>query len=315
VARSIVQALVFIVVFLPQVCFSLDWCGTSRITPGEVKTNYMIVNSRVRAYGLYVPQNLRPDSPLIIDFHGFGANRVAQEQSSCWGELAEREGAIVVYPQGGGVVPSWDAGDYCCDTGGGNDIDFSLQLVECLTNTNSRNKGLFVDQDRVYAAGLSNGGAMAGLLACEHSEVFSGAVITSQSFPLQHPEQCRSVHANGTRKPAVPIIETRGTVDVIVPYGFSWGWSVPAGESLQRWGYSMGCSGEPIVEDVCDRPGSGPDCEYGKTQCKTYYDCDGGAVASQCTLIDGHLLYKNPHDFNICEDAWVEFERHGLIRQ
>lgn len=310
------KALSFLlVVLLPQVCFSFDWCGTSRIAPGEVRVNYMVVNSKVRTYGLYVPQNVRPNSPLILDFHGFGVNRIVEEQSSCWRDLAEREGAIVVYPQGDGAIPAWDAGDYCCDTGGGNDVDFSLQLVECLSNSNSRKKGLFVDADRVYATGLSNGGAMAGLLACEHPEVFSGAAVTSQSYPFQNTEQCRTKDWSGERKRAVPILEARGTIDVIVPYGFSWGWSVAADESLQRWGQSMGCTGEPVIEDICDRPGAGPECEYGQTQCKTYYDCEDNAVASQCTLIDGHFLYQNRHDFNVCDEAWVEFERYRLLQQ
>lgn len=313
--RCKISTLCLIAVFIPQLCLAFDWCGTSRIEPGAVRVNYMIVNGLIRSYGLYVPKNLRPQSALVLDFHGFGANRIIEEQSSCWRELAEEEGAVVVYPQSNGVLPSWSAGDYCCDLSGPNDADFSLQIVKCLTNSNSRTKGIFIDEKRVYATGLSNGGAMAGRLACDHSDVFSGALVISQSFPYQSVAQCRSVDKPQEKRPAIPIIEARGTLDIIVPYSFSWGWSVPAAESSRRWGQAMACESEPRIEDICDRPGSGADCEYGRTQCKTYYDCEGGAIASQCTLIDGHLLYGNSHDFNVCKEAWFEFERFQLNKQ
>ena len=156
---------------------------------------------------------------------------------------------------------------------------------------------------------------MAGRLACEHSDVFAGAVVTSQSFPFATIEQCRAVDAAGKQKRAVPILEARGTVDVIVPYIFSWGWSVPARQSLNRWQSAMGCRGPAVYEDLCDRPGSGPECEYGFSWCESYHDCDGGAVVSQCTLIDGHLLYQNNQDYNVCDDGWFMLEQYEQLNQ
>lgn len=298
--------------FLPQTGTAWDWCGTTRVTPGEVRVNYMVVNSRIRSYSLYVPHTHGPNDPLILDFHGFGSNRIVEQQSSCWKEIGDREGAVVVYPQGDGAIPAWNAGDYCCDPAAGDDAAFALQLTQCLTNLNFRQKGLFVDAKQIYAVGLSNGGAMAGRLACEYSDVFAGAAVTSQSFPFQTSRQCRALNQSGLRQRAVPIIESRGVADVIVPYAFSWGWSVPATDSLQRWGQSMGCRGEPVVEDLCDRPGSGPACRYGVSQCNTYYECDNDSVISQCALNDGHLVYGNQQDFNVCDEAWSEFERYRL---
>jgi polyhydroxybutyrate depolymerase len=294
---------------------AFDWCGTTRISPGSSKVNYMIVNGVIRSYGLYVPVNTKQNIPLIVDFHGFGSNRIAQEISGCWNDVAEREGAIVAYPQGLGVVPAWNGGDFCCDSNNQNDSDFALQIARCLVGERFYSRNVIIDKARIYASGLSNGGAMAGKLACEHSDVFVGAVVTSQSFPFRYAAQCRTENGAGSRKPAFSIMEARGAIDVIVPYGFSWGWSVAAEASLDRWRTAQACQGEPIVEDICDRPGSGELCVYGKAHCKTYYDCEGGSIASQCMLSDGHLLYKNPHDFNVCNEAWVEFERFSVVQQ
>ena len=310
-----VRTIMFGVLFYSQTALAFDWCGTLFFSRGTTQSNYMVVDGTLRSYSLYVPPEPVFDSPMLIDFHGFGANSLSESQSSCWRKTAAREGAVVAYPQGKSLIPAWGAGDYCCLGGSENDTAFALMLASCLTRTSVRQWGLKIDASRIYGVGLSNGGAMAGRLACEHSDVFAGAVVTSQSFPFESSEQCRSTDVRGQQKRAVPVLEARGTVDVIVPYVYSWGWSVPATESLNRWQRAMGCQGPSFYQDICDRPGSGPDCEYGFSWCETYQGCDGGAVVSQCTLIDGHLLYKNNQDYNVCDDGWFMLEQFELMNQ
>ena len=311
----VIKACLFGALICSHSVMAFDWCGPLFVSPGTTQTNYMIVNGKLRSYGLYVPLKSHLDSPLLLNFHGFGANSLAESLGSCWRRTANREGMIVAYPQGMSLVPAWGAGDYCCFGGSDNDTEFALQLASCLTRPQTHKRNVYVDPERIYAVGLSNGGAMAGRLACEHSDVFAGAVVTSQSFPFATIEQCRAVDAAGKQKRAVPILEARGTVDVIVPYIFSWGWSVPARQSLNRWQSAMGCRGPAVYEDLCDRPGSGPECEYGFSWCESYHDCDGGAVVSQCTLIDGHLLYRNNQDYNVCDDGWFMLEQYEQLNQ
>ncbi|MEE2731241.1 MAG: PHB depolymerase family esterase [Pseudomonadota bacterium] len=297
-----------------QPVWSLDWCGTLLIIPGQIQSNFMIVDGVLRGYGLFVPRNVKQDMPLSLDFHGFGSNHRLEAQSSCWRSLADREGAVVAYPQGRHLVPAWASGDYCCPGGDAGDAAFARMLASCLSRNLPKVLGTTPDAGKVYAVGLSNGGAMAGRLACESSDVFSGVAVTSQSFPFKDVGQCRQITADGAGKPAVPVVEARGTMDVIVPYVYSWGWSVPARHSVERWRRAMGCLEQPVFEDICDRPGSGPDCEYGHSWCQSYYQCEHNAVVSQCTLIDGHLLYENDHDYSPCDDAWFEFQRYHLVK-
>ena len=308
------KALVLCVLLWSQPGWAFDWCGTFFIYPGHVQSNFMIVNGSLRGFGLFVPVGLQDGAPLILDFHGFGSNHSVEAQNSCWKNVAKREGALVVYPQGKSLVPAWSSGDYCCPGGNAGDIKFSRMLVSCLGKALPKVLRVNMDSDQVYAVGLSNGGAMAGRLACEDSDVFSGVAVTSQSFPFRTVEQCRRVDTDGIAKPAVPVIEARGTMDVIVPYIYSWGWSLPAKESLERWRRAMDCRDQPVFEDICDRPGSGPGCVYGQTWCQSYYQCANNSVVSQCTLIDGHLVYNNDHDYSPCDDAWFEFQRYHLVK-
>lgn len=308
------KALVLCALLWSQPGSAFDWCGTLFIFPGHVQSNFMIVNGSLRGFGLYIPPDLQDGASLILDFHGFGSNHILEAQNSCWKKVARREGAIVVYPQGKNLVPAWSSGDYCCPGGNESDVKFSRMLVSCLGKRLPKATGINLDPERIYAVGLSNGGAMAGRLACEDSDVFSGVAVTSQSFPFKTVEQCRRVSTDGKAKPAIPVVEARGTIDVIVPYVYSWGWSLPAKESVERWRQAMDCEGQPVFEDICDRPGSGSGCEYGQTWCKSYYQCANNSMVSQCTLIDGHLLYQNNHDYSPCEDAWFEFQRYHLVK-
>lgn len=297
----------FLLFFCSFPLYAFDWCGHIRYQPGKLKSVYMFVDGRFRHYSLYVSPNYQPSAPLLLDFHGLGSTKYSQYRTSCWRDTADRYGLVVAYPQAIGVVPTWNGGDFCCYPRSDNDMKFALKIVQCLTD--EAQTDLRFDQQRIYSVGLSNGGSFAGRLACEQSDVFSGAQIVSQSFPFSDDEQCRLIESNGAVKPAFPVVEVRGQYDVIVPHDFSWSWSLPSNRSRQKWKAAQGCSGEPRSMDVCDRPGSGPSCEYGRTQCQVYDDCDGGVTVTHCSLQDGHLLYDNDHHYNACEDALFEFER------
>ena len=63
-----------------------------------------------------------------------------------------------------------------------------------------------IDPSRVYAAGMSNGGAFASGLACDSARTFGAIASVSGLAP------CRS------GGPAVPVIAFHGTADPIYPY-------------------------------------------------------------------------------------------------
>ncbi len=283
-------------------------CGWMRTEAGKAHTVYLRHDGRWRSYRLYVPAGYRPGAALVLDFHGQTSSAVQQAGLSCWQTLADREGAVVAWPQALGFPPTWDAGDYCCNPRGQDDEGFALKIVQCLTDASTSR--LQVDRSRIYVTGLSNGAAMAGKLACDFSDVFAGAALASQSFPYRRAESCRATDERGWQKPAFPLLEMRGRRDFIVPYSLSLGWSATAKTSLARWAQASHCAGDPVVSDICDQPGSAADCEPGRGACATYDNCEGGVAVTQCALEDGHYLYANPHRLDVCAAAWHQFQRY-----
>jgi polyhydroxybutyrate depolymerase len=109
----------------------------------------------------------RRSLPLVINFHGGGGNAIGHQRYARMDALAEREGFIVVYPNGTGVLQdsllTWNAGT-CCGVAAKQNTD-DVGFVRALLDEIARR--LPVDASRVYATGLSNGAMMSYRLAAE----------------------------------------------------------------------------------------------------------------------------------------------------
>ncbi len=172
------------------------------------RTNGTIVSSgEKRSYLLYVPESYDPSTPtpLVISIHGFMQWPAHQMYTTRWDELADQYGFIVVHPSGTGLPKRWRTSP---QTGGETDplvdVIFISDLIDELES------GYNIDPRRIYANGLSNGGGMSALLACELSERIAaiGTVAGAYAFPWS---ECRSSRP-------VPAIVFHGTADPIVPY-------------------------------------------------------------------------------------------------
>ena len=171
------------------------------------KTSGSLVSSgEKRTYLLYVPDSYDPQKPvpLVISIHGFAEWPAHQAQISRWNELAEQEGFIVVYPSGTRFPKRWRTMGSSSSCDPMIDVHFIEDLIDQLESEYS------IDPTRIYANGLSNGGGMSVLLACELSDRIAaiGSVAGAYSYPseLCHPQR------------PVPLIAFHGTADPIVPY-------------------------------------------------------------------------------------------------
>ena len=71
----------------------------------------------------------------------------------------------------------------------------------------------FIDSDRIYAAGMSNGGFMAYRLACDSADKIAAfASVTGHMWLIDDESDC----IDQNRK--VPIMQIHGTLDEVVPY-------------------------------------------------------------------------------------------------
>jgi polyhydroxybutyrate depolymerase len=255
--------------------------SASTFAPGNTNGSLELDGDN-RTFIVHVPPDLDPSLPvpLLVDMHGLTSSAGAQAALSGWRAKADEEGFIVVFPQGLGN--SWNGGDLCCGSAQSDNVDdegFIRALVAKLQAEGC------IDPKRIYATGLSNGGAMAHLLACQAADLFAASAPVSMG--------------NGTRPcaPARPIsvVMTRGTQDGLV--SFNGGLFPSAQADFEQWAELNGCSGEPEPVDEL---------------CQAFTNCAAGVEVKLCALEAGHVLYDNRQNFSVPDTVWATFERQTL---
>ncbi|MBO3278165.1 alpha/beta hydrolase family esterase [Pseudomonas schmalbachii] len=163
-----------------------------------------------RNYVLYVPRQLSENPALLVVLHSARSNGEQMRRDSGYGfdTLADREGFLVLYPDGVGgrwndcrKASSHDARRRQID-----DVRFLSRLIEQVRS--ERN----VDPRRIYVTGYSNGGQMAFRMAAEAPQLLSGIATVAASLPTAQDYSCPP--------PAQPIaaLLMNGTQDPINPY-------------------------------------------------------------------------------------------------
>jgi polyhydroxybutyrate depolymerase len=146
--------------------------------------------------------------------------------------IADRESAIVVYPDG--IAAGWNDGRAAVAerTGARNidDLGYLRALPRALASR------FAVDPLRVYAAGMSNGGIMSLRLACEAADVFAAVAAVAANLPRELASRCKPSRAisvaliGGTEDPIMPW--QGGTIKVMQSER---GEVLSAAETVDRW--------------------------------------------------------------------------------
>ncbi|MBL4795077.1 MAG: hypothetical protein JKY24_06170 [Pseudomonadales bacterium] len=250
-----------------------------------------------RSYKLLVPEGFDPTepSPLVVDFHGYGSAKSNQVSASCWKDKAREEGFIVAYPHGTGFPNSFSAGDYCCFSfaPARDDVQFPKDIVADVKSM------LNIDASRVYATGLSNGGAVSHHLGCKATEVFTGVAPVSQTFAKRNWENCL-----GEGVESIPVVDFRAKDDGVIPYANSPLW-ISAALSAEKWANTLQCDVDPQSGEFITAPYGPVTSPYGQ-ECVEFQGCTSSLV--QCGLNDaGHVPYYTSAT-NVCDTAWDFFE-------
>ncbi|MFB6418075.1 MULTISPECIES: alpha/beta hydrolase family esterase [Bradyrhizobium] len=203
-----------------------------------------------RSYTTQLPA--KKPAALVVVLHGKtqrGADMIAR---TGWPQVAKREGFAVVFPDG--LNHAW--ADARTKAGpalrgppvGTDDVAFIAKLVEKLVADGT------ADAERVYVAGLSNGGAMAMTLVCARADLFAAGAsvimnLTDEAAVTCHPSRpLPMLLMNGTADPLVPYEGGRGS-SYYAADGF---WSTD--ETLAFWRKLNGCeTGDASVSDLPDR--------------------------------------------------------------
>jgi polyhydroxybutyrate depolymerase len=240
-----------------------------------------------RRYLVHVPPAAAAGQPLpvLLSFHGGGGNAAVHQRFAQGDGLADREGYLVIYPDGTGVgrMLTWNAGT-CC--GGAawrqvDDVGFALAAVDDLAAR------VRVDRRRVYATGMSNGGMMAHRLAAEAPERIAAIAPVAGGLVLQRFAPSRPV----------PVLHVHSVDDPRALYqgGLGPSWSghqvlhPDVDEMMAKWAAADGCTGGPhAVDERSD--GSGDTATL-----LAWRGCAGGAEVALWRLTGaGHVWPGHP---------------------
>ncbi len=273
----------------------------------------LISRGRERCYHLYVPPGYDASDPVpvVVSMHGFLSNPISHGEISLWHKLADREGFLVVYPQGTSFPQRWQAhSDWSAE--GVDDVQFFRDLADDVSAVAA------VDRSRVYVNGFSNGGGMSVRIGCEASEevaaigTVAGAVVDLQDCGPSRP---------------VPLMAFHGTEDPIVPYegGSLRGRALRLGAAstgappallgaedwVATWAEQNGCAPVPAVIPP-----------QGDVRGIRYVECDEGAeVVFFQTVGGGHtwpggtpipIVGKTSRAIDATGEMWEFFQRFRL---
>jgi len=212
-----------------------------------------------RTYFVHVPPRVSEGQPLpvVLAFHGGGGNASGFKAYAGLDALADREGFVVVYPDGSGRLGrrllTWNAGGCCGYAAAQNvdDVGFALAVLRDVA------RNVSVDPARVYATGHSNGAMMAYRMAIDASDRIAAVApvagaMQAPGFPPPRPvpvlhihsvDDPRALYAGGVGPP-FPGTQSRVTHRAVEP-------------ELEKWVAHDHCPGEPRTVEQRSTPSRG----------------------------------------------------------
>ncbi|KAF2742914.1 carbohydrate esterase family 1 protein [Sporormia fimetaria CBS 119925] len=227
--------------------------------PGGPSVNFTIFapegSGGQRRYLLHLPERFdlrnRTPKPLLVVFHAFGQTTTSIEDMSGFSDDTVNGDMVVVYPEG--INNTWQGDPSSPPTPTLDDRPYIHTLLLHLHST------LCLDTSRVYATGFSNGGGLAGLLACYPPTSRLIAAFAGVSAAYYTTESLgEDIFENGCRVEEgrrMPMLSIHGSKDDVVAYdgdnsGVDWDGdgrgdpdTVPIPRWLSEWGGRNGCQG------------------------------------------------------------------------
>lgn len=170
--------------------------------PNGLSAAQLSHGNQLRTYWAYIPSGIPTNStaPLLFVLHGSagsGEDMIAITQHG-FERIADKEKFVVVYPDA--LERRWNEQDGTAD-----DAGFLLAIADKLAAES------LIDKNRIFIAGISNGGMMAQRLACEHANRIAGIATVAGTLPEKLAKVCKPARP-------VPVLLIHGTADPIVPW-------------------------------------------------------------------------------------------------
>lgn len=223
-------------------------CGKTHLVPGITTYHGLTSSGRDRKYSVHIPSNYSDTTPypVVLGFHGSPGIGFFFEVDSRLSESRFSGNKIMVYPDG--VGESWAGANYS-QVSVAEDLQFVSDLLDEIRND------YCVDDSRIYATGMSNGGGFVDIIACDSTVGAQFAAFAPASGAYYMDNDVTHVDCKPARSP-LPIIEFHGGADPSVNYtgGTGEGGVEPAIPTwLGWWAQRNGCDDSAkTVEDSFD---------------------------------------------------------------
>jgi polyhydroxybutyrate depolymerase len=261
-------------------------------------------NGLVRNYILYVPASYdeSKDSPLVLNFHGYGSNSTEQLIYGDFRTIADTAGFIVAHPMGtldNSGTAHWNVGWGASTV---DDVSFTNALIDNIASEYN------INQDRVYSTGMSNGGFMSYKLACELSDRIAAIASVTGTMNKGQFNDCNPNHP-------MPVMEIHGTSDPTVPYnGANWIESTP--DVVSYWADYNSCESPPIITSIENtNTTDGSTVEH-----QLFANGMNGATVEHFKILNGGHTWPGSiftfpgtnYDINASKEIWRFFSKYDI---
>ena len=284
---------------------------------GHLRTHRFELENYDRRYKLYSPAGARAfkgPRPLVMVIHGgAGTDRgMIKLDKERWNALADEHGFYVAYPNA--VDKIWDFGEGLISDDLDKRVDDLAYFRHVMDDASARKN---IDQNRIFATGISRGGQASYYLACNMPERIRAVMPVAMNLPDFMENECVS-------GPPVAIAVMNGTADPIVPYDGGWikvfrqkrDVVLSADETLALWRARNGCADRPTATSHIDKPGDKTSVDVSE-----WNSCFGAPVKLYKVNNGGHtwpsgLQYLKPrivgqtsNDISAANEGWAFFSQ------
>ena len=256
-----------------------------------------------RTYRLFLPSGYAVGEavPLVLNLHGRGSTGQEQQFYAGLDLVADTAGFAVCYPDGLGE--EWNVGwSFGART---DDVGFLTTLIDTLQAAYG------FDDSRTYSIGMSNGGFMSYVLACEIPERLAGIASVTGGMLAGRRTSCQP-------DVPMPVMQVHGTADGVVAYTGTDGVNEPTEATVAGWAALNGCRQNPTTTPLPDAEADGLTSER-----VVYEDCAGEAEVQLIRVAGGGHTWpgsvidiapgRTTYDFSASREIWTFLRRFSRV--
>ena len=194
-------------------------------------------NGQIREYYLYRPSSIEDDAPLVFVLHGYSGTAWGIMGYSGMDEMAAEHGFAVCYPQGLSDQSGYNFWNVGYDFHQNQTVD-DVAFLSSLANYLQEEYNL--SSENTFSTGMSNGGDMSYMLACEASDVFKAIAPVAGSM-------MENIYNTCNPNP-VPVLEIHGTNDNVTLWdgdmdnNDGWGSYLSTTDGIDYWVEANECT-------------------------------------------------------------------------